>query len=93
MSSDCAFCPKPDKLTRWYEESDRAIVMNNFHGEPMVVLKRHTETPTDEELQHCRELVSNHFSDDCEFRVLMNIVEEHWHAHIVEESSKTLVHE
>ena len=81
-SSDCLFCPTPEKKTHWYEETDKAILMEKFGGGPMVVLKRHTTDPTENELHHCKELASRHF-DEPEFRVLMNHVENHWHAHLV----------
>ena len=81
-SSDCLFCPKPEKRTKWYEQTDEAILMEKLGGGPMVVLKRHTTDPTENELKHCKELASRHF-DDPEFRVHMAIVEEHWHAHVL----------
>ena len=56
--------------------------MEKLGGGPMVVLKRHTTNPTEDELKHCKELASRHF-DDPEFRVHMAIVEEHWHAHVL----------
>lgn len=82
-NTDCAFCPKPEKRTKWYEETENAILMEKLGGGPMVVLKRHTTEPTSEELEHCKELASRYF-DDPEFRVLMNVVTEHWHGHVVE---------
>ena len=79
---DCAFCPKPEKRTEWYEETDEAILMEKLGGGPMVVLKRHTTDPTKDELDHCKELASRHFENP-EFRVLMAVVTDHWHAHVL----------
>ena len=57
--------------------------MEKLGGGPMVVLKRHTTEPTDEEVQHCHELAQEEFGDHS-FTVHMGIVTSHWHAHITQ---------
>lgn len=84
---ECAFCPRPAMKTHWYEETDTAILMNNFAGRPMVVLKRHTTEPTDKEREHCMELAETYFVEPS-FRVMMNVVTDHWHAHIMHDGRR-----
>lgn len=82
MSNECAFCPV-EKKTEWHDETDRAILMEKLGGGPMVVLKRHTDNPTVEEVEHCRELAETYFNEEVQLKVLMNVVRNHWHAHVV----------
>lgn len=80
-SNNCLFCPKPEKKTKWYAETDTAILLEKLGGGPIVVLKRHTTEPTDEEIQHCHDLAQDEFGEHS-FTVLMNHVRSHWHAHV-----------
>lgn len=70
-----------DKQTEWYKETDDVVVADTLGGTPFVVLKRHTIDPTDEELEAAHTAVEDVFGEH-EFLVLMNVVEDHWHAHI-----------
>lgn len=82
MEEDCPFCPI-EKKTEWYYEDDLIVVCDTLGGTPMVVIKRHDEQPTYGELKRAEEEVWNIFGRN-EFKVLMNVVEDHWHAHIRE---------
>ncbi|AGM11444.1 hypothetical protein M199_gp222 [Halogranum tailed virus 1] len=81
--TQCAFCPKPDKKTRWFHEDDTCLLINKPNGEPMVVLKRHTTEPTDEEREHIKEIVSA-ICGEHTLREIMAHVPNHYHVHVVE---------
>jgi len=49
----CRLCFKHEIVTKLYYEDDRVIVVDcSTHRVPMIVLKRHTPQPTQEELQY-----------------------------------------
>lgn len=81
VKDDCMLC-EMDKVTDWYLETPNWVVAQKLGGGPFIVLKRHkTELTQDEEKQmkHVVGLVYDKF----ETRVLMNVVEDHYHAHIL----------
>lgn len=71
-----------DKRTHWYLETDDWVVAEKLGGGPFVVYKEHTEELSGEEWLEMEQVVGQVF-DDFEIRVLMNIVEDHWHGHII----------
>lgn len=73
-----------DKRTYWYKETDDFVVAEKLGGGPFVVLKNHVEEPNEETVEDAHKVVESEFGDH-DFRVLMNIVEDHWHAHIITE--------
>lgn len=77
----CKFCPKPEKKTKWFHEDSTCLIINKPSGEPMVVLKRHTTEPTQDEMEHMKEKVTK-LCGNHDFRVLLAHVPNHWHAHI-----------
>lgn len=79
--NDCLFCPKPKKITDWWYESSLCRVIDKPSGEPMVILNRHTTTPTDAEMLRMEEVVESLFGSH-ELAVHMGHVTDHWHAHI-----------
>jgi len=81
MDEECLFCPKPEQLTRWYHEDEQCIVLDNITGGYLVVLKRHTVHPTDDELTHIEKIVTELFGDHQIFTSLAH-VKHHWHGHI-----------
>lgn len=83
MSNDCLFCPKPEKRTEWYYEDEQVIVCEKPQGGPMLVLKRHTDSPTDTERAYVSGVLNVLFGEH-EVTVLMAHVEEHWHCHITQ---------
>lgn len=78
--TDCDFCPI-EKKTEWYYEDDQIVICDTFGGTPMVVLRRHTTEPTDEEMDYIDEKVTDVFGEH-ERYVMMNVVTDHYHAHI-----------
>lgn len=81
VKDDCMLC-EMDKVTDWYLETPNWVVAEKLGGGPFVVLKRHREyltPPEKERMEHVVGLVYDDFS----IRVLMNVVEDHWHGHIV----------
>lgn len=76
-----------EKKTEWYKETDNFVVAEKLTGGPFVVVKNHTEEPSDEVIDSAHDVVSDVFGEH-RFRILMNIVEDHWHAHIVQEGKK-----
>jgi hypothetical protein len=86
--TDCQLC-QMDKRTDWYIETRDWIVAETLSGGPFVVVKAHTETLTDEQWRRMREIVGLVF-DDFEITVLMNIVTDHWHGHIITSNDPTV---
>jgi hypothetical protein len=72
-----------DKRTEWYYETPWFVVAEKLGGGPFIVSKRHTEELTQGERQAAEGTVAQVFGRDFELRVLMNIVEDHWHAHVI----------
>lgn len=77
----CPLC-EMDKRTHWYRETDDFVIAEKLGGGPFVVLKNHVEDPSKETVEDAHEVVESEFGKH-EFRVLMNIVRDHWHAHII----------
>lgn len=78
----CAFCPKPERRTTWWHEDEVCLIINKPDGEPMVVLKEHTTTPSTDQMFHIRRVCKDLFGS-YEFRKLMHHVPNHFHLHIV----------
>lgn len=83
---DCALCDMKKK-TEWYEETDNFVLAEKLTGGPFIVLKNHTKNPDEDTVEEAHSLVSDIFGEH-DFRVLMNIVQNHWHAHIIEDKSR-----
>lgn len=81
VQRDCLLC-EMEKRTEWYIETKDWVVAEKLGGGPFVVYKRHTEELSDEEWDDMERIVS-HVFDDFDIRVMMNLVEDHWHGHIV----------
>lgn len=81
VQPDCELC-EMDRRTEWYIETPRFVVAEKLGGGPFIVSKRHQMELDKHEEEAAHRLVSLLY-DDYELRVLMSIVEEHWHAHIV----------
>lgn len=53
----CRLCFEGEIISKFYYEDDKVIVVDcSTHSVPMVVLKRHTAEPTEEELSYMREV-------------------------------------
>jgi hypothetical protein len=81
VSKECQLC-EMEKRTGWYIETEDWVVAEKLTGGPFVVYKFHTDELTDEEWADMERIVS-HVFDEFDIRVLMNIVTDHWHGHIL----------
>lgn len=81
VQPDCMLC-RMEQRTHWYEETEDWVVAEKLGGGPFVVSKEHTEELSDEQWSAMEKVVGRHFGE-FEIRVLMNLVTEHWHAHII----------
>jgi len=78
-----------EKRTEWYLETKDWIVAEKLAGGPFVVFKTHREEITDSEYRDMERIV-DHVFDDYRFHKLMNIVEDHFHAHILTDDKPKL---
>lgn len=81
----CPLC-EMNKQTKWYTETDNFVVAEKLGGGPFVVVKNHVQDPDKDTIERAHGVVSDVFGEH-EFQVLMNIVEQHWHAHILTDDS------
>jgi hypothetical protein len=77
---NCLLCDMK-KRTKWYEETENFVVADNLSGSPFIIIKDHKEEIEEEESEAAHNLVEEIFGDH-EFKVRMNLVKHHWHAHI-----------
>lgn len=82
----CPLCDM-EKRTEWYKETEEFVVAEKLGGGPFVVIKDHVEEPTNETINNAHDVVQSVFGEH-KFRVLMNIVEDHWHAHIIKKEDR-----
>ena len=71
-TTDKATCPlcEMEKITHWHHEDDLVIVCDCMTCDyPMIVLKRHTMSPTGEDIQHMKTISYEIFGKDIMFRV------------------------
>jgi len=83
VRENCAFCPSPEPITKWWHEDNVCRIINTPSQSPMVVLNRHAMTPSESERQHIDEIVTDYYGAHS-LCTLMHDVEEHWHSHIRE---------
>jgi len=80
--SGCELC-KRERLTQWFHEDDICwVAICKTCGVPMIVLKRHTMEPTEEELRHLEEVVRRLFGDTARVRKTQRKIPDHLHWHI-----------
>ncbi|QLG30032.1 hypothetical protein HUG10_20720 (plasmid) [Halorarum halophilum] len=82
VDDDCMLC-EMEQCTHWYYEDDELVIADNLVGRPFVIWKDHKQSVSIDELQTVQHRVRGIFSDH-ELQVIMNMVPDHWHAHIVE---------
>ena len=76
-----------ERRTHWYKETDDFVVAEKLGGGPFVVLKDHIKSPDEDTVENAHDIVESEFGEH-KFRVLMNIVEDHWHAHVLTEDDR-----
>lgn len=84
---NCSFCRKDKLAPQPYFDNIcwETVCPNpacNNQGSPMLVLNRHTETPTDEEIEHIRNVARQRHPDK-KFRGYMQSNTKHWHDHLI----------
>lgn len=88
---DCMLCDM-EKKTKWYLETPRLVIAEKLGGGPFVVWKAHTKELTEEQREVVEHAVGILF-DDFDIAVRMNLVEDHWHGHIVTDDEVDLSNE
>lgn len=92
ITKNCMLC-NMEKKTKWYKETDNFVVAEKLNGGPFVVLKEHKKEICDDKLVEAHKIVEDIFGKH-KFRVMMNIVKNHWHAHIItDEKDRALENE
>jgi hypothetical protein len=76
-----------EKRTEWHLETQDFVIAEKLQGGPFIVSKWHEKSLSDERWDRAERLVGVLY-DDFELQVLMNLVEDHWHAHIVEAGTR-----
>ena len=91
VQDDCMLC-EMEKRTEWHIETPRFVVAEKLGGGPFIVSKEHTTELSEEGWTAAKRLVSLLY-DDFELVVKMNLVEDHWHAHIITDDTIDLSNE
>jgi hypothetical protein len=82
VQDGCQLCEMEEK-TKWHFETKDFVIAEKPSGGDMIVSKHHEQELSDERRDRAERLVGMLY-DDFELQVLMNHVEDHWHAHIIE---------
>lgn len=85
MIPQCELCVR-DRVTRWYYEDDLVAIFDCKSpacGLPMVVLKRHTMSPTPEEVEHMEAVARQAFGESVTFRKNQRTIADHFHWHVL----------
>ena len=89
VQDDCMLC-EMEKKTHWYIETPDFVIAEKLGGGPFIVSKHHSEEldPYDaDKVDHLLDII---FGEDAwETRVMMNLVEDHWHAHVLLDEEET----
>lgn len=91
IREDCMLC-NMEKRTKWYEETEDFVIAEKLNGGPFIVVKCHKKDIPDNKLAEAHKLVEDIFGEH-KFRVMMNIVTNHWHAHIITDEKDQLLHD
>ena len=91
VQNDCPLC-EMDKRTEWHLETRDWVIAEKLGGGPMVVYKTHKTELSDEEWSDMERVVGKVF-DEFDIRVLMGVVEDHWHGHIIVDENIDLSNE
>jgi len=87
IQQDCILCHMT-KRTEWHIETPDFIIADTLSGSPFIVSKTHEQSVTGERREKAEYLVSRLY-DEFELDVRMNMVENHWHAHVTTVNSNT----
>lgn len=78
-----------EKRTEWHFETQDFVIAEKLSGGPFIVSKHHEKQLSDERRDRAERLTALLF-DDFELVVRMNLVPDHWHAHIVTDEDVNL---
>ena len=81
VQDDCMLC-EMEKRTEWYIETTEFVIAEKLGGGPFIVSKRHEQGLSKEKWERAEHLVGLVY-DDFELVVKMNLVKNHWHAHLI----------
>lgn len=81
VQEDCLLC-EMEKKTDWHLETQDWVVAEKLGGGPFVVSKRHQKELSDEEWEEMERIVGFVF-DEFTVRVMMSLVKDHWHGHLI----------
>lgn len=87
VQSDCTLCHMT-KRTEWHIETPNFIIADTLSGSPFIVSKTHEQSLSEARREKAEHLVSLLY-DEFELVVRMNMVKNHWHAHVVIEGEQT----
>jgi len=85
VEDDCQLC-EMEKKTEWHLETKDFVIAEKLQGGSFIVSKHHETQLSDQRRKRAERIVSLLY-DDFDLQVLMNHVEDHWHAHIVKEGT------
>ena len=91
VQDDCMLC-EMEKRTKWHIETTEFVVAEKLGGGPFIVSKRHEQRLSKEKWERAEHLVGLVY-DDFDLRVVMGLVKDHWHAHIVTDDTLDLSNE
>jgi maltodextrin utilization protein YvdJ len=81
VKRDCLLC-EMEKKTEWHLETKDWVIAEKLGGGPFVVYKKHKESLSADEWEDMTRVVGKLY-DEFDIRVMMSLVEDHWHGHIV----------
>ena len=81
---ECDLCTL-EKKTKWHYESEKIVICNCMTCKtPMVLLKRHTMSPTQEELDEIKKACDEWFGEgEYKFRIEQRRIPDHMHWHLI----------
>ncbi len=87
VQPNCMLC-RMEKKTEWHIETPNFVIADTLTGNPFIVSKRHETSLSEPRREKAEHLVSCLY-DEFELDVRMNMVTDHWHAHITISNSNT----
>lgn len=91
VQDDCMLC-EMEKRTKWHIETKEFVIAEKLGGGPFIVSKIHEKELSDKRQEKAEHLVGLLY-DDFELVVKMNLVEDHYHAHILTDDEIDLSNE
>lgn len=84
---NCDLC-NLEKKTKWYYEDEKIVICDCTTCKiPMVVLRKHTMKPTENDIEHICSIARKLFGDVM-FRVDQRRIRDHLHWHLIQKENK-----